>query len=93
MNQIITAYLQRMHRIHEDRPICKDTAWVIKILYEWQRLGRDDGTDIQRDIIYHAEQIEPDKAKWDISAEDYQEALAELLKKHPRMIVRNLSEI
>ena len=62
-----------------------DPFWVTKILYEWLQHGRDDGTDIQRDIIYHAERIEPDKHKWDISAEEYGEVLAELRKKCPQM--------
>jgi predicted DNA-binding protein (UPF0278 family) len=85
MSKLITAYLGRMVSIHENCPMRTDALWVTKILYEWVQQGRDDGTDIQRDIIYHAERIEPDKAKWDISAEEYEEALAELRKKYPRM--------
>jgi hypothetical protein len=93
MSQIIAAYLKHMHRIHESRPICLDSRWAIKILYEWMQLEWNDGTDIQRDIVYHAERIEPDKTKWDISKADYQEALAELLKENPRLADRGMKKI
>jgi predicted DNA-binding protein (UPF0278 family) len=85
MSKLIPAYLRRMKQIHENCPMRTDPLWVTKILYEWVQQGRDDGMDIQRDIIYHAERIEPDKTKWDISAEEYGEALAELRRKYPQM--------
>lgn len=83
--KIISAYLKRMKQIHENCPIRTDPLWVTKILYEWVQQECDDGTDIQRDIIYHAERIEPDRTKWDISAENYEEVLAELRKRYPKM--------
>jgi hypothetical protein len=85
MSKLITAYLRRMVSIHENCPMRTDPLWVTKILHEWVQHGRDDRTDIQRDIIYHAERIEPDKHKWDISADEYGEALAELRRKYPQM--------
>jgi predicted DNA-binding protein (UPF0278 family) len=85
MSKLIGAYLRRIKHIHENCLMRTDTLWVTKILYEWVQCRQNDGTDIQRDIIYHAEQVEPDIAKWDISAEKYEEVLAELRKKYPSM--------
>lgn len=83
--RIISAYLKQMLQIHEICPLRTDPLWVTKILYEWVQWERDDGTDTQRDIIYYAERIEPDKEKWDISTENYERALAELRKRYPKM--------
>jgi len=85
MSKIIATYLKRMHQIHENCPMRTNPLWATKILYEYRRDDRRDGTDIQRDIIHYTEQIEPDKTKWDISVEDYREAIANLLKQYPKM--------
>jgi hypothetical protein len=85
MSKLVSAYLRQMTAIHEDSPMRTDRLWVTKILYEWMSLGQRIWTDVYRDIIYHAERIEPDKVKWDISAEEYEGAIAELRKKYPQM--------
>ena len=85
MSKIIDAYLKRMKQIHENDPHRTDPLWATKILYEARDTADRGSIDMERDIIYHAERIEPDRAKWDISVEDYEEALSELHKRYPRM--------
>ena len=85
MIKIIKAYLKRCREIHENSPIRTDPAWVTKILYEQQESGKGYSTDIERDIIYGAEAIEPDRKKWGVLAKDYKQALAELARQYPKM--------
>lgn len=83
MSKIADAIVKHFRSIRDPREeILLDRNWVTKILYERRDLGWR--TDIERDVIFTAEGLEPDKEKW-ASQEEYQEAMAELRKKYPRM--------
>ena len=84
MSKIINALIKHFQAIHEKRPMILDRNWLIKILWE-RRDGKGWRTDIERDILFTAEEIEPDRTRWDISAEEYEAALAELRKQYPKM--------
>lgn len=83
MSKLIDALIKHFHAIHETRPFILDRNWLIKILWERRDLGWR--TDLERDILGAADDMEPDRTRWDISAEDFEAAMAELRKQYPKM--------
>jgi hypothetical protein len=49
--------------------------WICKVLYHYQFLTSDPNSELEQDILWAAEKIEPDRYKWKISLEEYEIAM------------------